>query len=125
MGLFDRWHVAIGLKVEPFSGKRGMAFVLRVHPSDKGLYAAAVEVGKLTRQKLIQSHFDGKDFVALEPVLFWLPMVVRPPEFQLGDFTLDVEQFSALFQGINRTGFRFMTVADSHATGYVFLRQNH
>ena len=81
VGLLDRRHVAIGLEVEPFSCKRGMAFVLGVHSPDKGLYAAAVEVGKLTRQKLIQAHLNGEDFTALEPVLFRLPMVFRPPEF--------------------------------------------
>lgn len=93
--------------------------------SNESLNVGAVEVGQLTGEEFIQSHFDGKYFIALKPVFLGLPMVMGPAEFQLWNFAVNVEQIAPLFQRIHRPSVGFVTVTDSHIRGYALSTENH
>jgi hypothetical protein len=77
--------------------------VLDLLAPDKGLHAASVEVRQLAREEFIESHFDGKSVLALVPIFFWLPAVVVPPQFELGDLAVNMQQIAFLFEGVYRT----------------------
>lgn len=92
--------------------------------SNESLDVGPVEVGQLAGEELIESHFDGKHLVALKPVLLRLPVILSPPEFQLRNLAVNVEQAAPLFQRVHRPSVGFVTVTDSHIRGYGFFGEN-
>lgn len=99
--------------------------MLGLSTANECLNVRAVEVGQLAGEEFIQSHFDGKHLVALKPVLFGLPVVIGPAEFQLRNLAVNVEQVAPLFQCVHRPCVGSMTVTDAHVRGYALSTENH
>lgn len=85
------------------------------------LDAAAIEVRQPPGQKLIQPHLQGEHKGPFVPIPFRFPAIFVPPQFQLWNPAVHVQEVSMLFQGIHRPGIGFMAVTDSHTEEYGFL----
>lgn len=94
--------------------------MLLILASHESLYAATVQVRQIAGEEFIQANLYGKHIGSIVPIPFGFPAVIVPPQFQLGDATLDMKQIPFLFEGVNRPCAGFVTVTNSHPEGYVF-----